>query len=207
MSPASRTLSADVIAALTYWPGSIGPGRKFPPDPVDLTVLPSFFNEMLQDPLWWNHDWKVTHVEPGRPAEIASDHDRSNTRFTEVSVPGTVSSYSGETLPFVAKVRFESEQLIRFQAKIGDIVLGPAHAPAGQPEPHPFAKVFTMLMNLRGISIKDMAVQTSRAMSTIHRLRSGRLNPHPFLAKEIATALHLSQEDITAIAGLDDNTN
>jgi hypothetical protein len=207
MSPANRTLSADVIAALTYWPAAIVPGQKFPPDPVDLAALPAFFNDMLQNLPWWNRDWKVTHVEPGLPLEVASDHDRSNTRFTEVSVPGTVSSDSGETLPFVAKVRFESDRLIRFQAKIDDVVLGPAHTPAGELEPHPFAKVFTRLMDLRGIPIKDMAMQTYRSMSTIHMLRSGRLNPHPVLAKQIATVLHMSQEDITAIAGLDDNTD
>jgi hypothetical protein len=205
MSPANRTLSADVIAALTYWPSAIVSGQKFPPHPVDLTALPPFFNDMLQDQPWWNSDWKVTHVEPSTPLEIASDHDRSNTRFTEVSVPGTVSSDSGETLPFVAKVRFKSDQLIRFQAKIGDIVIGPAHTPAGELEPHPFAKVLTRLMNLRGIPVKDMAVDTARSMSTIHMLRSGRLNPHPVLAKEIATVLHMSQGDITAIAGLEDN--
>jgi hypothetical protein len=207
MRPANRTLSADVIAALTYWPGSIVPGRKFPPDPVDLTALPPFFNDVLQDLPWWNRDWKVTHIEPGIPLEIASDHDRSNTRFTEVSVPGTVSSDSGETSPFVAKVRFESDQLIRFQAKIGDIVVGPAHAPAGQLEPHPFARVFARLMDLRGIPVRDMAMEIARSMSTIHMLRSGRLNPHPVLVKEIATVLHMSQEDIAAIAGLDDNND
>lgn len=207
MSPASRTLSADVIAALTYWPGSIGPGRKLPPDPVDLTVLPSFFNDVLQDLPWWNRDWKVTQVEPCLPLEVASDHDRSNTRFTEVSVPGTVGSNSGEILPFVAKVRFESNQLIRFQAKIGDIVVGPAHAPAGRLEPHPFARVFTRLMDLRGIPVRDMATQTARSMSTIHMLRSGRLNPHQVLVKEIAAVLDMSQEDIEAIAGLGDNIN
>jgi hypothetical protein len=205
MSPANRTLSAGVIAALTYWPGVIVPGRAFPPDPVDFTALLPFFNDVLQELPWWNRDWTVIHVEPGLPLEIASDHDRSTTRCTEVSVPGTVSSDSDETLPFVAKVRFEGDQLIRFQAEIGDIVLGPAHAPTGQPEPHPFAKVLTKLMDLRGIPVRDMAEQTARSMSTIHMLRSGRLNPHPVLAKEIATVLHLSPEDITAIAGLDDN--
>ncbi|WP_197288525.1 helix-turn-helix transcriptional regulator [Nocardia sp. NRRL S-836] len=196
-----------MIAALTYWPSAIVPGQNFPPKPVDLTALVPFFNDMLQDLPWWNRDWKVAHIEPGIPLEIAGDHDRSNTRFTEVSVPGTVSSDSGDTLPFVAKVRFESDQLIRFQPKIGDIVIGPAQAPAGQLEPHPFAKVFTRLMNLRGIPVKDMAMDTARSMSTIHMLRSGRLNPHPVLAKEIATVLHMSPEDITAIAGLDDNVN
>jgi hypothetical protein len=207
MSPANRTLSADVIAALTYWPRFIVSDREFPPDPVDLTVLAPFFNDVLQDLPWWNRDWEVTHVEPGLPLEIASDHDRSTTRFTEVSVPGTVSSHSGEALPFVAKVRFESDQLIRFQAKIGDIVVGPAQAPAGQLEPHPFARVFTRLMDLRGIPVRKMAERTYRSISTIHMLRSGLLNPHPVLAKEIATALHMSEEDVTAIAGLDDNIN
>ncbi|NGY63364.1 XRE family transcriptional regulator [Lentzea sp. NEAU-D13] len=206
MSPAGRTLSADVIAALTYWPGSIGPGRKFPPDPVDLTVLPSFFTGLLQDLPWWNRDWKVTDVEPGLPVEVASDHVSSVTRFTEVSVPGTVCSDSGETLPFVAKVRFAGDQLIRFQAKIGDVVVGPAQTPAGRLEPHPFAGVFTRLMTLRGIQVRDMAMETGRAMSTIHMLRSGRLNPHPVLVKDVAAVLHMSQADVTAIAGLDDNT-
>ena len=206
MSPADRALSADVIAALTYWPGSIGPGRKFPPDPVDLTVLPCGSIGLLQDLPWWNRDWKVTDVEPGLPVEIASDHASSVTRFTEVSVPGTIGSDSGETLPFVAKVRFDGDQLIRFQAKIGDVVVGPAQTPAGRLEPHPFAEVFTRLMTLRGIPVRDMAMETGRAMSTIHMLRSGRLNPHPMLVKDVAAALHMSQADVTAIAGLDDNT-
>src|SRR6266571_3214559 len=113
MSPANRTLSADVIAALTYWPGSIVPGRKFPPKPVDLTVLPPFFNDLLQDLPWWNRDWKVTHVEPACPWEVASHHDRSMTRFTEVSVPGIISTDTdtGDALPFFAKVRLENDQL------------------------------------------------------------------------------------------------
>lgn len=135
MSPVNRTLSADVIAALSYWPGVIVPGQKLPPHPVELTVLLPFFNGVLQDLAWWNRDGKVTHIEPGIPLEIACDHDRSKSRCTEVSVPGTVSSDSGESLPFVAKVRFESNQLIRFEAKIGDVVLGPAHASAGQWRP------------------------------------------------------------------------
>lgn len=205
MSPADRTLSADVIAALTYWPDTLGPW-KFPPDPVDLTVLPSFFNGLLQDLPWWNRDWKVTHVEPGLPVEVASDHSSSVTRFTEVSVPGTVGSDRGETLPFVAKVRFENDQLVRFQAKIGDVVVGPAQTPAGRLEPHPFAGVFARLMTLRGIPVRDMAMQTGRSQSTIHMLRSGRLNPHPVLVKEVAAILRMSRADIAAIAGLDDDT-
>ncbi|WP_190853769.1 helix-turn-helix transcriptional regulator [Actinomadura sp. RB99] len=202
MQTAHRTLTTEVIAALTYWPGILYGGQKNPPDPVDLAVLPPFFNEMLQELPWWNHDWTVGHVEPGVPLEIASDHGRSRTSFTEVSVPGVVSSGSGGNLPFVAKVRFERDRLIRFQAKIGDVVVGPADAPAGKPEPHPFAAVFTRLMDLRGVPIKEMAMQTGRSMSTIHMLRSGSLNPHPVLAKEIAKALGMSEADVRAIAGL-----
>ncbi|MCP9949146.1 helix-turn-helix domain-containing protein [Actinomadura madurae] len=151
METANRTLTADVIAALTYWPGIIDRGQKNPPDPVDLTVLLPFLTEMLQNPPWWNRDW-----------------------------------------------------LLGFHAKIGDVVLGPANAPAGQPEPHPFGKVFTRLMDLREVSVEEMGRRTKRAMSTINRLRSGRLNPHPVLLKEIAMALDMSEADIRAIAGVDD---
>ncbi|MEU2130629.1 hypothetical protein [Streptomyces sp. NPDC018352] len=74
MEVANRTLTVDVIAALTYWPGIIRGGQENPPDPVDPTVLPPFFNEVLQDLPWWNRDWKVSHVEPGLPLEIGSQH-------------------------------------------------------------------------------------------------------------------------------------
>jgi len=204
MSLAHRTLTADVITALTYWPGSIVPGRKFPPTPVDLSVLLPFFNDLLREIPWWNRDWKVTHVEPGRPWEVASDHDRATTRFTEVSVPGTVGTASGDSQPFFARVRIEGDQLVRFQAKIGEMVLGPAQTPAGQPEPHPFGRVFSRLMDLRGIPVRDMARQTWRSMSTINMLRGGGWNPHPFLVKEVAAVLNLSEADVAAIAGLDE---
>jgi hypothetical protein len=51
-----------------------------------------------------------------------------------------------------------------------------------------------------------MAMQTARSMSTIRMLRGGHLNPHPVLTKEIAAVLHMSQEDVAAIAGLDEDT-
>lgn len=207
MEIANRTLSVDVIAALTYWPGSIWGGQKNPPDPVDLAVLPSFFNEVLQELPWWNRDWQISHVEPGLPLEIGSDHHGHPSTFTEVSVPGTVGSDGGESLPFVAKVGFAGDQLIRFQAKIGDVVLGPAVAPAGRLEPHPFARVLTGLMNLRGIPVRAMARETARSMSTIHMLRSGRHNPEPPLTQEIAKVLGMSEADVRVIAGLDDGSS
>lgn len=205
MEIANRTLTADVMAALTYWPGVIW-GQKNPPDPVDLTVLPPFFNEVLHELPWWNRDWRVSHVEPGLPLEIESDHHGHPSRFTEVSVPGTVDSGGGESLPFVAKVGFAGDQLIGFQAKIGDVVIGPAVAPAGQLEPHPFARTLTGLMDLRGIPVETMAMETRRSMSTIHMLRRGRLNPTPLHIQEIAKSLGMSEADLSVIAGLDDGS-
>ncbi|MFB7373993.1 XRE family transcriptional regulator [Streptomyces sp. NPDC056222] len=206
MEIANRTLTVDVIAALTYWPGVIWGGQKNPPDPVDVAVLPPFFNEVLQDLPWWNRDWKVTHIEPGLPLEIGSDLHGHPAGFTEVSVPGTVGSGGDERLPFVAKVGFAGDRLIRFQAKIGDVVLGPAVAPAGRLEPHPFARVLTRLMNLRGIPVKVMAREAARSMSTIHMLRSGRLNPDPSLTQEIAKVLDMCEADVRVIAGLEDGS-
>ncbi|WP_030766732.1 MULTISPECIES: helix-turn-helix domain-containing protein [unclassified Streptomyces] len=206
MEIAERTLAVDVIAALRYWPGVIWGGQNYPPDPVDLTVLPPFFNEVLLELPWWNPDWKVRAVEPGLPVEIDGDRPGQPARVTEVSVPGTVGSGSGECLPFVAKVAFAGDQLIGFQAKIGEVVLGPALAPAGQLEPHPFARVLTGLMDSRGIPVKAMARETARSMSTVHMLRSGRLNPGPLLAQEIAKVLGMSEGDVRVIAGLDDGS-
>ncbi|GCD96096.1 helix-turn-helix domain-containing protein [Embleya hyalina] len=206
MEIANRTLTADVIAALNYWPDVIWGGRKNPPDPVDLTVLLPFFNEVLQELPWWNRDWKVSHVEPGLPLEIESSHRGHPSGFTEVSVPGMVGSGGGASLPFVAKVGFAGDQLIRFQAKIGDVILGPALAPAGQPEPHPFARVLTGLMELRGIPVKVMARETARSMSTIHMLRRGTHNPEPILAQEISRVLGMSEADVKVIAGIDDGS-
>ncbi|PWI13013.1 transcriptional regulator [Streptomyces sp. Act143] len=204
MEMAHRTLTADVIAALRYWPGVIWGGQKNPPDPVDLTVLPPFFDEVLRELPWWNSDWTVRDVEAGLPLEIDSDHHGHPARFTEVSVPGTVGSHGGESLPFVAKVGFTSHQLIRFQAKIGDVVLGPAVASAGRLEPHPFATLLTGLMDVRGISVREMARESGRSMSTIHMLRSGSHNPEPLLVREIARILGMSEADVTVIAGLYD---
>ncbi|MFF6803826.1 XRE family transcriptional regulator [Streptomyces sp. NPDC012616] len=206
MEIANRTLTLDVIAALMYWPGVIWGGQKNPPDPVDLTVLPPFFNDVLQGLPWWNRDWKVSHVEPGLPLEIESDHHGHPSTFTEVSVPGTVGSSGGESLAFVAKVGFAGDQLIRLQTKIGDVVLGPAVATAGRLEPHPFARVLTGLMDLRGIPVGVMARETARSMSTIHMLRSGRHNPEPSLTQEIAKVLGMSEADVRVIAGLDNGS-
>ncbi|MFF2353091.1 hypothetical protein ACFVVL_25300 [Kitasatospora sp. NPDC058115] len=144
METANRALTADVTAALRYWPGVISAGQKHPPDPVDMTVL-----------------------------------------------------------PLVAKVGFTDDRLIRFQAKMGDVVIGPAVAPAGRPEPHPFGRILTGLMDLHGISVRDMARAAGLSISTIHMLRHGQ-HPNVLQARLIAGILDMSEADVRVIAGLDD---
>ncbi|OJF12090.1 hypothetical protein BG844_22615 [Couchioplanes caeruleus subsp. caeruleus] len=174
--------------------------------PVGLAVLPSFFNDLLGELPWWNGIWRVIHVEPAHPREIASDHDRQMNRCTEVSVPGTLSGDPGQTLPFFGRVRFQGDRLLRFQAKIADTVVGPALAEAGTPEPHPFGAALRKLMDNRGVSVKDLAMRTARAMSTINAVQTGWHNPHPVLIREIARALDIPEADLAAIAGVDDAT-
>ncbi|MFJ2571992.1 helix-turn-helix domain-containing protein [Streptomyces halstedii] len=205
METANRALTADVIAALRYWPGVIWGGQKDPPDPVDMAVLLPFFNQTLQDLPWWNRDWKVDRVQPGHPAETGDHRCDPAVRFTEVSIPGTVASGNGESLPFVAKVGFAGDQLIRFQAKIGDVVIGPAVAPAGRSEPHPFGRMLIWLMDQRGIPGRDMARAAGLSMSTIHILRRGH-NPNLLQARLIAGILDMSEADVRVIAGLDDGS-
>ncbi|MFC8717893.1 helix-turn-helix domain-containing protein [Kitasatospora sp. NPDC057198] len=205
METANRALTADVIAALRYWPGVLWVGQKNPPDPVDITVLLPFFNEVLQDLPWWNRVWKVDRVQPGRPAETGDHLCDPAARFTEVSVPGTVASGNGESLPFVAKVGFRGDRLIRFQAKVGDVVIGPAFAPAGQSEPHPFGRTLAGLMDLRGIPVRDMAGAAGLSVSTIHMLRHGN-NPNLLQVRLIARILDMSEADVKVIAGLDDGS-
>ncbi|MEU4427844.1 helix-turn-helix transcriptional regulator [Actinoplanes sp. NPDC024001] len=204
MNVAGRTLTPVVLQALTYWPGIV---HAKAPKPADLTVLPPFFNGLLSELPWWNTTWRVLDVEPAKPREFASDHDRQKNRFIEVSVPGTLGDGAGQTLPFFARVRFEGDRLLRFQAKIADTVVGPALGEAGSHEPHPFGAVLRKLMDNRGLSVKDVARRTYRAMSTIHAAQSGGRNPHPVLVREIAGALDIPEADLTAIAGVDDEAS
>lgn len=202
MNVAGRTLTPAVVEALTYWPSLV---HAEEPKPVDLAVLPPFFNGLLSELPWWDSAWRVTHVEPAKPREFASDHERQRNRFTEVSVPGTLDGGAGQTLPFHGRVRFEGDRLLRFQAKIGDAIIGPALSAAGTHEPHQFGAVLRKLMDSRGLSVKDVARLTSRAMSTIYAAQSGGRNPHPILVREIARALDIPEADLVAIAGVDDD--
>jgi hypothetical protein len=62
-------------------------------------------------------------------------------------------------------------------------------------------------MNNHGVSVKDLAIQTGRAMSTINAARTGVRNPHSVLVREIARALGMPTADLAAIAGVDDATD
>ncbi|MEW2131911.1 helix-turn-helix transcriptional regulator [Streptomyces sp. NPDC005435] len=98
-----------------------------------------------------------------------------------------------------------SSRLIRFQAKIGDVVIDPAVAPAGRPEPYPFGRMLTGLTDLRGIPVRAMARAAGLSMSTIHMLRRGH-NPNVPQARLIARTLDMSEADVRVIAGLDDGS-
>ena len=180
-----------MIEALTYRPGI---AHAVPPAPVDLSVLPPFFNELLDEFPWWDRAWRVSEVQPGRR--------RAHPPSTEVSLPGTVGRDTGETLPFSARVRFSQDRLTWFQAKVDHVVIGPARAAAGEPEPHPFGAVFAALMDRRGISEDQMARRSFLARSTIRMLRHGIWNPHRDQVAALAVALDMPEQDLLAIAGL-----
>jgi hypothetical protein len=198
MTFAGRALSPAVVEALRYRPDVAHPVT---PAPVDLAVLSSFFNELLGELPWWNRAWRVTQVEPARPRETPWNRGRSG--VIEVSVSGTARCGAEDALPFSGQVRFKRDRLIRFQAKLGDVVIGPSSTPAGTPEPHPFGAVFSRLMDLREISVREMARGSGRSMSTINGLRSGYLNPHRRVLAHVPEVLKMSAEDLAAIAGLE----
>ncbi|MDG4829050.1 hypothetical protein O7627_06985 [Solwaraspora sp. WMMD1047] len=187
-----------MVEALRYWPGVV---HAVAPAPVDLAVLPPFFNALLAQLPWWNRDWQVTQVEPAYPCE--TPWHGAGSGVVEVSVPGAAGCGTEHVLPFSGRVRFRHDRLIRFQAKLGDMLIGPSVAAAGGPEPHPFGAVFSRLMDLRGISVVEMARGSGRSISTIRGLRSGHLNPQREVLAYVPDVLKVSAEDLAAIAGLD----
>jgi hypothetical protein len=195
-----RALSAGVVEALTYWPGVVHAER---PVPADLSVLPPFFDELLGLLPWWNRAWRVSEVGPAYPNAVPKSKPSGVAQFVEVTVPGLVSGDATEGLPFSARVRFADDRLLRWQVKVGDAVVGPGLAPAGGPEPHPFGPVFRGLMEVRGLSVTQVARRSLRAESSINRLRAGNLIPHPALVADVARALDMPVEDLAVIAGLD----
>ncbi|WP_433212502.1 helix-turn-helix domain-containing protein [Dactylosporangium sp. CS-047395] len=99
-------------------------------------------------------------------------------RFTEVTVPATLTNRAGHELPFFAQIRFEANILRRFQAKVGDTVISPALRPAGFQDPHPFGPLLQALLANRQTTAQDLAQGTGLSVSTVHGLRSGGRRPH-----------------------------
>ncbi|WDZ87264.1 helix-turn-helix domain-containing protein [Micromonospora cathayae] len=59
------------------------------------------------------------------------------------------------------------------------------------------------MMDLRGISVTEMAKGSGLSMATIMGLRSGYMNPHRSVLSHIPEVLRIPAEDLVAIAGLD----
>jgi lambda repressor-like predicted transcriptional regulator len=200
MTTDDRVLSPAVLAALTWWPRF---GRQL--EPVDLAPLIPFLNELLDDLPWWNRDYRVTQVEQVEAHEVPGYPGGPLKRFTEVSVPATLTNAAAHELSFFGRIRFEGNIMRRFQAKVGDTVITPALRPAGVQDPHPFGPLLQALMANRGDSVKDLAQGAGLSMSTVRWLGAGGLRPHPKLVRHLAEALGLPEADLAAIAGVSDH--
>ncbi|MEU4624013.1 helix-turn-helix transcriptional regulator [Actinoplanes sp. NPDC023801] len=195
--PSRPVLSEPVLAALSYWPVN----REDPP-PADLTVLPPFLDELFARWPWWDRAWRVTGVEPPRVAVEENGRARSSHAFTQVYVAGTVGR-GDETLPLSARIWFAGGRLLRFEAKVGDAVIGPAAFPAGEPERYPFGALLHSLMTARDVSAGELARRTGRARSTIAAVLGGYRPPPRSLVEEIAAALGIPEADLLAASGPD----
>jgi len=193
MDRPGTTLSATVVKALTFWPGFI----PVPTEPVNVSaVLVPFFNELLDELPWWNPAWRVTQVRAASPCCATVQ----GTRLTEVAVPGWVGAPDVDPLPFSGRVRFEGDRLVRFQAKIGEVVVGPAVTAAGKPEPDPFAAVVRALMDLRQVSVRTLAERCGLSIATVRALRDG-WSPDPVVVERVAAALDTPADELLAVAG------
>ena len=124
-------------------------------------------------------------------------------QVVEVTVPGSLGGDAGGARRFSARVRLLDDRLLRRQMKIDDMVVGPASAPAGEPEPHPFGVVFRLPAEMRGLSLPEVAGRTGRAMSTIRKLGAGALVPERALIEQLARALDVPVPELALIAGPD----
>jgi lambda repressor-like predicted transcriptional regulator len=173
------------------------------PAPEVLARLVPWCNVLLDELPWWDRAWRVTRVEPAYPIVRDREQLRARTGYIEVSIPGTLGRAGDADLPFFARAGFEGHQLIRFQAKIGDVVVGPSSTPAGQREPHPFGAVLHRLMRLRGVSVAQMARRSGLAETTVTAVSRGAWNPHHRMVTALADGLGIPVRDLLAIAGLD----
>ncbi|MDG4778727.1 helix-turn-helix transcriptional regulator [Micromonospora sp. WMMD961] len=192
-------MSAAVVEALTDRARDASPDQLT----VDRSVLATFLDTLLGELPWWSRAWRVAEVGEVRKSSSALALPPGEPQVVEVTVPGSLGGDAGKVQSFSARVRLLEDRLLRWQMKIGDTVIGPAVAPAGEPEPHPFGAVFGMLVEMRGLSLREVAWQAGRAHSTIMKLRHGGLVPERGLIEQLAQALNVPAEDLTLIAGVD----
>ncbi|XVU26543.1 helix-turn-helix domain-containing protein [Actinoplanes sp. CA-054009] len=163
----------------------------------------AFLGGLLSELPWWDRSWRVADVGAVRSSSSSRGLWPGEVQVVEVTVPGSLRRDEGEELPFSARVRLLGDRLLRWQMKVRDRVIGPALGAVGEPEPHPFGAVFRMLMELRGLSLEQVAQRTGRAMSTIKMLHAGRLVPERALIEQLARALELPVTRLATIAELD----
>ncbi|MBO3737422.1 helix-turn-helix domain-containing protein [Actinoplanes flavus] len=188
-----RPLTEAEIEALRHWPRYAHTSRT----EVDTGVLVPLLGELLDGLPWWDRSWRVTsagHADPVDMTRIDVVPDP-----VEVAVPGTVGRAGGEELPLSARIRIHGDRLVRFEAKVGDLVIGPGREPAGKPERHRFGVVLTALMKSHGISRPEMARRCGLAQSTIAAAMGGR-RPHERVITLVAAQVGMTAEDLTALA-------
>ncbi|WP_422771467.1 helix-turn-helix domain-containing protein [Plantactinospora sp. WMMC1484] len=191
--------SAAVIKALT------DPAHDAAPDQLaaERSVLATFLDTLLGELPWWNRAWRVAEVGEVCKSSSARAMRPGRVQVVEVTVPGSLGGDAREIQTFSARVRLLEDRLLRWQMKVGDTVIGPAVAPAGELEPHPFGAVFQMLVEMRGLSRGEVALRTGRAQATIMKLRHGALVPERALIEELARALNVPAANLALIAGVD----
>ncbi|MFF5085520.1 helix-turn-helix domain-containing protein [Actinoplanes sp. NPDC000266] len=100
----------------------------------------------------------------------------------------------------IHEVRVVRSHLTQFEARIGDVLIGPPVRPG---DPHPFGAIFSALMDRRGISGKEMAHRCRLAESTVAKMRAGRAVPRERKRiADLAAALDMPVGDLAAIVGL-----
>ncbi|SNT58538.1 Helix-turn-helix domain-containing protein [Asanoa hainanensis] len=181
-----------MFSALTFWPDY----SSTPAPRVPVAVLVPFFNDLLDELPWWNPAWRVTRISAVEPSGAMV----GGSGFDEVTVLGEVGD--ADPQPFVGRVRLQDDRLVRFQAKIGDVVIEPGSTPAGEPEQDPFAALVRVLMDVRGLRIRDVARGAFLSEATIRCLRGG-WSPDPVVARRVAEALDVTPEELLAAAGHD----
>ncbi|GGN63902.1 hypothetical protein GCM10010112_23580 [Actinoplanes lobatus] len=188
-----RPLSEAEIEALRHWPRYAHTSRTT----VDPGVLVPLLNEILGELPWWDRAWRVTGAGHADPVDMTRTDVVPDP--VEVAVPGAVSRDGTDELPLSARIRIHGDRLVRFEVKVGDLVIGPGREPAGKPERHRFGVVLTALMRSHGITEREMGIRCGLAMATIRAAMGGR-RPHQRVIEAVAPHVGMTAADLTALA-------